>query len=138
MVGNLPAEFSSFVGRRRELSEVRRLLASARLVTLTGVGGVGKSRLALRVAAQARRAFRGGVWLVELAGLPDPLLLPHAVSEVVGIRDQSARDQVEVLAGFLADRRVLLVLDNCEHLAQACALLVARVVAGGAAGCGCW
>jgi predicted ATPase/DNA-binding NarL/FixJ family response regulator len=124
----VPAELSSFVGRKHELSEVRRLLASARLVTLTGVGGVGKSRLAVRVAGQVRRAFPDGVWFVELAGLQDPLLVPQAVSEALGIRDQSDRDPVEVLADFLADRQVLLVVDNCEHLAEASALLVADLL----------
>src|SRR3989440_11996884 len=127
-MGNVPAEFTSFVGRRRELSEVKQLLGTARLVTLTGVGGVGKSGLAVRVAGQVRRSFPGGVWFVELAGLPDPLLLPQAVSEVLGIRDQSDRDQSDVLADFLADRELLLVLDNCEHLASATAVLVAALL----------
>src|SRR5207302_178088 len=123
-VGNVPAEFSSFVGRRRELADVRRLSAAARLVTLTGVGGVGKSRLAVRVATQVRRAFPDGVWWVELAGLADPLLLPQVISDVLGIRDQSERDPVAVLTGFLAERRLLLVIDNCEHLVAAVAQLV--------------
>src|SRR5437764_485252 len=111
--GNLPAELSSFVGRRRELSEIRRLLSSARLVTLTGFGGVGKSRLALRVAADVRRSFADGVWLVELAGLHDRSLVPNAVSRALGISDQSTQDQAEVLTRFLADRHLLLILDNC-------------------------
>jgi non-specific serine/threonine protein kinase len=113
---DLPVELNSFVGRRRELSEIRWLLSTNRLVMLTGVGGVGKTRLALRAAAQARRSFADGVVLVELAGLKDPLLLPQAVSRALGIADQTARDQVEVLGEFLADRQVLLVVDNCEHL----------------------
>jgi non-specific serine/threonine protein kinase len=77
-VGNLPAELSSFVGRRQELIEVRRLLSTARLVTLSGVGGVGKTRLSLRVAGEARRSFADGVWLVELAGLQDRSLVAQA------------------------------------------------------------
>jgi non-specific serine/threonine protein kinase len=127
--GNLPAELSSFVDRRRELADVARLLAAARLVTLTGAGGVGKSRLALRVAGAARRAFGDGVWLVELAGLRDPMLLPLAVSTALGISDQTARDQTDVLTGFLADRRALLVVDNCEHLMPACAFMLGELLA---------
>jgi non-specific serine/threonine protein kinase len=114
------------VGRRAELAEIRRLLSATRLLTLTGVGGVGKTRLALRVAAQVRRSFADGVRLVELAGLPDPALLPQAVATALGMSDQTARDQVEVLAEFLAGRQLLLVLDNCEHLLPA----VARLTAG--------
>ena len=116
------------MGRRRERSEIRRLLSSSRLVTLTGFGGVGKSRLALRAAADARRSFADGVWLVELAGLHDGSLLPHAVSRALGISDQSTQDQVEVLRHFLADRHLLLVLDNCEHLIEGCAVLVAELL----------
>ena len=81
--GNLPAELTSFVGRRGELAEVRRLLAGSRLVTLTGVGGVGKTRLAVRAAAGLRRAFRDGVWLVQLDQLRDPALVAQAVASVV-------------------------------------------------------
>jgi predicted ATPase/DNA-binding CsgD family transcriptional regulator len=125
---NLPAELSSFVGRRRELSEVRRWLSSARLVTLLGFGGVGKSRLALRVAADARRSFADGVWLVELAGLQDHSLVPHAVSGALGISDQLVGEGIPVLAGYLADRQLLLVLDNCEHMIEACAMLVAELL----------
>ena len=87
-------------------------MSSSRLVTLTGVGGVGKSRLALRVARDVGRAFADGVWLVELGGLPDPVLLPQAISSTLGIADQPARDHVEILSSFLADRRLLLVVDN--------------------------
>jgi predicted ATPase/DNA-binding CsgD family transcriptional regulator len=121
---NIPAELNSFVGRRRELADVRRLLGSGRLLTLTGVGGVGKTRLGLQVAAKVRRQFADGAWLVELAGLQDAMLLPQAVSEAVGFIDQSARDPVESLTGFLAQRQLLLMMDNCEQLIPAVALLV--------------
>jgi non-specific serine/threonine protein kinase len=114
--GDLPVELNSFVGRRRELSEIRRLLSTNRLVMLTGVGGVGKTRLALRAAAQVRRSFADGVVLVELAALKDPMLLAQTVCRAVGIADQTARDPAEVLGEFLADRKLLLVVDNCEHL----------------------
>ncbi len=127
-LGNLPAEVTSFVGRRAEIAEVKRLLSRSRLVTLTGVGGVGKTRLALRVAEQARRSFADGVWLVELAKLQDMRLLPDLVASTLGIADQTVRDRVEVLADFLADRRLLLVLDHCEHLVPAVAQLVVELL----------
>ncbi|MFC9555190.1 ATP-binding protein [Rhodococcus sp. NPDC056960] len=122
-VGNLPVELTSFVGRRRELTEVKRLLSVARLVTLTGIGGVGKTRLALRVAADSRRAFDDGVWLVELGELRDTDLVVDTVAAVLGLREESARAPLEVLTEYLADRRLLLVLDNCEHLVEAAATL---------------
>jgi len=119
------------VGRRRERSELRRLLSAARLVSLTGFGGVGKTRLALRVAADVRRAFGDGVWLVELAGLQDQSLVPHAVSRALRIADQSTLQQTAVLTRFVAQRRLLLVLDNCEHVIEACRMLVAELLAAG-------
>jgi len=123
-VDNLPAEVTSLVGRRRELSEVEALLGSARLVTLTGVGGVGKSRLALRVAARKLRAFRDGVWLVELAAVREPDLVAHTVAEALRLGEQSGRPPLAMLIDFVRDRQLFLVLDNCEHLPQACAVLV--------------
>ncbi|MGY4784356.1 ATP-binding protein [Rhodococcus opacus] len=116
-------ELTSFVGRRRELTEAKRLLSLARLVTLTGVGGVGKTRLAVRVAANARRAFDDGVWLIELGELNDPDLLADTVVAALGLREQSSNPSLELLAEHLADRRVLLLLDNCEHLVEAAAVL---------------
>ncbi|SMD27169.1 ATP-binding protein [Kibdelosporangium aridum] len=126
--GNLPAEATSFVDRRREISEAKRLLSTARLLTLTGVGGVGKTRLALRVASGVRRAFTDGVWLVELAALQDRTLLEQTVADAVGVRDRSARSPLEVLVGYLRDRQLLLVLDNCEHLADRCAGLATHLL----------
>ncbi|GDY31528.1 LuxR C-terminal-related transcriptional regulator [Gandjariella thermophila] len=128
-VGNLPAEVTVFVGRRREVAEAKRLLAASRLVTLTGVGGVGKTRLALRVAGELQRGFPDGAWLVELADLSDPGLLPQTVASAVGARSQSARHMADSLASYLAGKRLLLVLDNCEHLSSACAELVGRLLA---------
>ncbi|NIH84175.1 ATP-binding protein [Amycolatopsis granulosa] len=125
--GNLPSELTSFVGRRRELAETRRLLASARLVTLTGASGVGKTRLALRAAADVRRAFPDGVWFVPLAELRDPALLAYTIATTLGLTDQAGA-QVAGLAEFLEDQRVLLVLDNCEHVLDACAVLVAKLL----------
>jgi predicted ATPase/DNA-binding NarL/FixJ family response regulator len=122
--GRLPAEVAGFVGRRGELAEVRRLLKVSRLVTLTGPGGVGKTRLAVRAAAAAERSFPDGVRLVELARLRDPLLLAQSVVDVLDIQDRSARPPTVVLGSYLAERRLLLVLDNCEHLAVPAAELV--------------
>ena len=120
--GNLPAELSSFIGRRRELGEVRRLLGSSGLVTLTGVGGTGKTRLALRVAAESRRAFADGAWFVDLAHLHDPKLLVRRapdpdglaflVTATLGLREQAGGSPLEVLVEQLAERRILLVVDN--------------------------
>ncbi|MBN6050950.1 tetratricopeptide repeat protein [Nonomuraea sp. RK-328] len=124
----LPAELTSFVGRRHDIAEVKRLLAGSRLVTLVGVGGVGKSRLALRVAAEVQRAFRDGVCLVELAALESPGVLAQAMIEHLHIVDHSSREPVEVLAEHLRGRQTLMVLDNCEHLRHDCAVLAATLV----------
>jgi predicted ATPase/DNA-binding NarL/FixJ family response regulator len=121
--GNLPAELTSFVGRRGEVAEVRRLLAESRLVTLTGVGGVGKTRLALRAAAGLARAFGDGVWLVQLDQLRDQALVAQAVAGALGLRDRAGYAPAEALAGYVADRQLLVVLDSCEHLVDAAAKL---------------
>jgi predicted ATPase/DNA-binding SARP family transcriptional activator/DNA-binding CsgD family transcriptional regulator len=122
---NLPVPKTSFVGRERELLEVGRLLDAARLLTLTGAGGSGKTRLALEVARGAGRAYPGGVWLVRLAPLSDPELVAQAVVETLGIDEQPGRPLPETLAEALNSRgKTLLLLDNCEHLVDATARLV--------------
>ena len=126
--GNLPADVTSFVGRRNELVEVKRLLSDARLVTLTGVGGVGKTRLALRAASSVHRAFGDQVWLVDLARLSDPSLVPQAVAETLQLAETSRRDPLDILADQLRDRQLLLVLDNCEHLLHESAVLADRLL----------
>src|SRR6188472_1519117 len=108
VVGNLPTELTSFVGRRGEVAEVRRLLSGSRLVTLTGVGGVGKTRLALRAAAGLRRAFGDGVWLVRLDQLRDEALVAQAVAGALGLQARSGFSPDAALAEYVADRRVLL------------------------------
>jgi predicted ATPase/DNA-binding CsgD family transcriptional regulator len=128
LASRLPAELTSFVGRRRELAEARRLLSAGRLLTVTGVGGVGKTRLALRLADQVRRAFPDGVCLVELAAVNDPALLPQTVSRQLGLRDASTEPTAR-FAEYLEDKRLLLVLDNCEHLVEACAMLAGKLLA---------
>ncbi|MET9022956.1 LuxR C-terminal-related transcriptional regulator [Actinopolymorpha sp. NPDC004070] len=127
-VGNLPADTTSFVGRRRELAEVKRLLSSTRMVTLTGFGGVGKTRLALRAAHAFRRSFRDGVWLADLANVTDPALVAPTVAESLRVLERSRREPARMLADHLRDRQLLVVLDNCEHLPGACAELADRLL----------
>lgn len=122
-LGNIPLELTSFVGRHSEMSEVRNALSAARLVTLTGIGGVGKTRLALRIAGEARTDFRDGVWFIELGELRDESMLVDVVTATLGVRDESARPSLEVLIEFLGSRRLLLVLDNCEQVVDAAANL---------------
>lgn len=126
--GNLPADVTSFVGRRQEISRARQLLSSTRLLTLTGPGGVGKTRLARQVASEVSRAFPDGVWLVELAPLRDAALVSWTISSALGLQDQSARPAVASLAEYLSDKRLLLVLDNCEHLVPACANVLGEIL----------
>ncbi|KAF0957257.1 protein kinase domain-containing protein [Rhodococcus sp. T7] len=122
-VGCLPLELTSFVGRRNELTEAKNLLSVSRLVTLTGIGGVGKTRLALRVAADVRRGFADGVRWVELGELQDGSLVVDMVAAALGIRDRSARRLDDVVAEFLGPRHLLLILDNCEQVVDAAAAL---------------
>ena len=125
---NVPTELSSFVGRRGELAEVKRLLGGHRLVTLAGPGGVGKTRLALRVSAMVQRGFPDGVWLVELARLADPAALADEVGRSLGLREQGVRSSPHALSRLIAGKHMLLVLDNCEHVLGACADLVAALL----------
>jgi predicted ATPase/DNA-binding SARP family transcriptional activator/tetratricopeptide (TPR) repeat protein len=113
---NLPLQLSSFIGRERELAEVRRFLESSRLVTLTGAGGSGKTRLALRVAGDLLDVFKDGIWLVELAPLADSALVPSAIASSLGIAENEGGPLLDTLVGYLRDRHLLLLLDNCEHL----------------------
>ena len=121
--GRLRGELTEFIGRRAELALVRRALGAARLVTLTGPGGIGKTRLAIEAASGARRAFRDGVWLAELGDLRDPALLVAKVARSLGLSDQSGRWAMVTLVDHLRARQVLLVIDQCEHLADACAVM---------------
>ena len=120
---NLPVQLSRFIGRETELAELRHLLSAERLLTLTGAGGVGKTRLAIEVAASEQDKYPGGVWLVDLASLSEPTLVPHAVAAQLGVRAEAQLPLEQTLADFLKFRRVLLVLDNCEHLPDACAAM---------------
>ena len=121
--GNLPSPLSSFVGRQRELVEVKRVLAGQRLLTLTGTGGSGKTRLAIRAAGELSAAYPDGVWFVELASLSEPGLVAQALATILSIRPETAIPLVTTLSVHLRTSQTLLVLDNCEHLIDACAHL---------------
>ncbi|AYE93621.1 LuxR family transcriptional regulator [Mycobacterium paragordonae] len=127
---HLPVQLTSFVGRVTEIGEVRHLLTGDRLVTLTGAGGAGKTRLAVQVAGGLAAEFGDGVWYVDLAPITGPELVPVVVGRALGMSDQQGRPQVEAIARFVADRRMLVVLDNCEHLLDACAELVVGLLSG--------
>jgi non-specific serine/threonine protein kinase len=127
-LSNLPAEVTSFVGRRQELREVKRLLSTTRLLTLTGSGGVGKTKLALRAAAEMSRGFPDGVSLVLLGSIGDPLLVTQATFGALGVHDLSSGLSLSSLADYLAGKRLLLVLDNCEHLLDGCAVLASTLI----------
>ncbi|HWE64519.1 MAG TPA: helix-turn-helix domain-containing protein, partial [Chloroflexota bacterium] len=122
---NLPVQLTSFIGREREQTEVRTLLETHHLVTIAGPGGAGKTRLALQVAGDLVSAYPDGVWLVELAQLSNPTLVPQEVASVLGLREQPDRALSVTIAEYLKSRQALLVLDNCEHLISACLELVA-------------
>jgi non-specific serine/threonine protein kinase len=125
--GNVPADLTSFVGRRTDIGDVKLLLATSRLVSLVGPGGVGKTRLVLRIASELRRAFVDGVWFVELADVRDARDIPQAIADVIGI-DGDASETAESLAERLHEDRMLLVLDNCDHLVEGCAELVTELL----------
>lgn len=119
--GNLPADLTTFVGRRHEVATTKSLLAESRLVTLIGTGGVGKTRLATKVAAESHRAFGDGVWLIELSELTDSHFLVDTVAYTLGIQEQPDKHRLHGLIEYLRSRQCMLVLDNCEHLIEATA-----------------
>jgi predicted ATPase/DNA-binding SARP family transcriptional activator len=129
--GNLPRQLTSFVGRERERADIARLLGRARLVTLTGPGGCGKTRLALEVAADALAQLPDGAWFVDLASLSDPALVAQAAALAVGVPIPASRSALGALVAHLATREALIVLDNCEHLIDACARLAEEVLRAG-------
>ncbi len=120
---NLPQQTTSFIGRQRELAEAKALLARTRLLTLLGMGGLGKTRLSLQVGADALDAYPDGVWFVDLAPIRDPSLVASAAAQVLGVREEPGRPLTQTLCAQLKQRKLLLILDNCEHLVSACATL---------------
>ncbi len=129
---NLPVQLTSFVGRREQIENLRDALAGNRLVTLTGAGGVGKTRLAVQVATSTAGDFDGGVWYVDLAPITAAEVVPVTVARALGLPDQPGRSTMDTLLRFVRDRHMLIVLDNCEHLLDACATLLATLLAGAA------
>ncbi|MCX5208349.1 LuxR C-terminal-related transcriptional regulator [Kitasatospora sp. NBC_00240] len=130
-VTGLPLELTSFVGRKQEIREVRELLSATRVVTLVGPGGVGKTRLAVQAAAQARRLYKDGICFLDLAPLQDGDLLAYTVVEALGIDSQSSRDRVNLITDHLRERQMLLVFDNCEHVTPECARLINTMLRSG-------
>jgi predicted ATPase/DNA-binding NarL/FixJ family response regulator len=128
--GNLPAEPNSFVGRERDLAELARLLGDVRALTLCGPGGIGKTRLALRLAVETVPGYPDGAWLVELADTEDPALVARRVAATLGVREEPDRPLAETLTVALRPRLMLLILDTCEHVVDACAALVQQLLAG--------
>jgi predicted ATPase/class 3 adenylate cyclase len=128
---NLSQQVTSFVGRKRESVEIKKSLESARLVTLTGLGGIGKTRLSLQVAADLIDHYADGVWLVELAQVNDPLMVPQTLASVLSVKEEGGRPVVEALVKYVADRNLLIVLDNCDHLIQPSAELASALLRAG-------
>src|SRR5258705_9974970 len=118
---NIPAQMTSFIGRETEMAEIKQALSEHRLVTLTGSGGSGKTRLSLEVGTECLNQFSNGVWLAELAPVTDPTLVPQTLLSIFNLREDSHRSALEVLIDYLRAKTLLLVLDNCEHLIEACA-----------------
>jgi len=125
---NLPLQLTSFIGRIREMAEVKYLLSATRLLTLIGPGGAGKTRLSLQVANELLDQYPDGAWFVELAPISDPLLLPRTTAIAIGLRDEPKRPVIDMLCDYLRGKQLLLILDNCEHLVEACAQLVDRLL----------
>ena len=128
--GRLPAETTRFFGRTEEAAAIRGALGRSRLVTLTGPGGVGKTRIAVRVAREQSAAFADGVCMVQLSGLRDPELLPDTVADALGLPGQSGESSLTTLVGYLRGKRMLIILDTCEHLIDACAMLADVLLRG--------
>ncbi|HEX2710614.1 MAG TPA: NB-ARC domain-containing protein, partial [Candidatus Acidoferrales bacterium] len=125
---NLPIHLTSFIGREQEMAEIARRLLTTRLLTLTGAGGCGKTRLALKIAAATLEKFEDGVWFVDLSALSDSTLVPPAVASVLSVPEQPARTLTEALVSYLRSKSLLVVLDNCEHLVLACAHLAEELL----------
>jgi predicted ATPase len=128
---NLPQQVSSFVGRERELADIRAQLGNTRLLTLFGAGGLGKTRLSLQVAAEVLDDYPDGVWFVDLAPMTDERLVPQAAASVLGVKEEAGHPVLEALVKYVSDRNLLLILDNCEHLLHACAVLAAQLLQSG-------
>ena len=125
---NLPAQLTSFIGREHELADIKKLLHDAHMLTLTGPGGTGKTRLSIQAANEVLDQYPNGVWLVELAPILDPLLVPRTTAIAVGLRDEPQRPVIDMLCDYLREKQMLIILDNCEHLVDACAQMADRLM----------
>ena len=125
---NLPTQLTSFVGREKELADVKKLLQNAHLLTLIGPGGTGKTRLSIRTASELLDHYPDGVWLVELAPISDTLLVPRTAAIAIGLREEPQRPVIDMLCDYLKDKKILLILDNCEHLVDACARVADKLL----------
>jgi predicted ATPase/class 3 adenylate cyclase len=125
---NLPAQLTSFVGRKKELEDVKKLLHHAHMLTLLGPGGTGKTRLSLQLASDSLSEYYDGVWFVELAPISDPLLVPRTTAIAIGLREEPQRPVIDMLCDYLREKRMLILLDNCEHLVDACAQMADRIL----------
>jgi predicted ATPase/class 3 adenylate cyclase len=125
---NLPAQLTSFVGREKELADIQKLLLDTHVLTLIGPGGTGKTRLSMQAASALLDRFPDGLWLVELAPILDPLLVPRTVAMAMGLRDEPQRPVIDMLCDYLREKKMLLILDNCEHLVDACAHMADRIL----------
>jgi predicted ATPase/class 3 adenylate cyclase/DNA-binding CsgD family transcriptional regulator len=126
---NLPAQLTSFVGRQAEMTDLRQIVADNRLATLTGAGGVGKTRLAIELASQLTTEFPEGIWCIDLAPITNPAVAPVTVARTLGLPDQPGRSTMDLLVGFCGQKTMLLLLDNCEHLLDACGSMVVELLA---------
>ncbi len=125
---NLPHQATSFIGRDRELEEVKSLLGTARLLSLVGMGGLGKTRLSLQIAAEQIHDFPDGVWFLDLAPISDPALIVSEAAQVLGVREEPDRPLLQTVCAHLRNRRALLILDNCEHVLQASAQMASAIL----------
>src|SRR5512139_271523 len=125
---NLPAQLTSFIGREKEMHEVSQMMKQSRLLTLTGSGGTGKTRLSLQVASEMLEQFKDGVWLIELAPISEPALVPNTVANVLRLRVEDSRPLMDVVVDWLSDKEALFVLDNCEHLIDECAQFASAIL----------
>jgi len=125
---NLPMQLTSFIGREKEISDIKKLLSGTRLLTLTGPGGTGKTRLSLQAAAEVIDDFNNGVWIAELAPLTDPLLLSVTIAGALGISEQPGQDSLETLQNYLKQKEILIILDNCEHLIDESAVIAEKLL----------
>ncbi len=128
LLNNLPTQLTSFVGREKELADVKRLLHNTRMLTLLGPGGTGKTRLSIQAASEMLDQYPDGVWFVELASILDPLLVPQTTAVAIGLRLEPQRPAIDMLCHYLHEKKILIVLDNCEHLVDACARMADRIL----------